>query len=134
MKTNNSLGTAIMIIVGIILLALGATIALIIDTVDMFTEINEKNARTSVAVGTFTGEFVDSEGLTYHLFKSYDNETWWSFTAEELGFIPEEGKEYTLYYDNNGTTKENFVCEFPGEHDCECYVYDDEFIAIRGGN
>lgn len=64
-------------------------------------------------------------------FKSYDDTVWWVLSVEEIGFIPEANKSYTLvYYDNN--TTECFDC--PAEYDCECEVYDDIFLGIfKGG-
>lgn len=87
------------------------------------------NENICTATGQFYGSYeaTDQNGNsdTYYQFKSNDNEVWWALTAEEIGFIPNANEEYTLTYDNNGTTK---VCDCS---DCECEVYDDIFIGIK---
>ena len=77
------------------------------------------------------GKFTWAEGNHYQ-FKSDDNTVWWALTSEELGFVPEENKRYTLVYHNNDTTD---CTECPKEFECECEVYDDVFLAMfEGGN
>lgn len=76
----------------------------------------------STAVGAFEG----------NQFKSYDDTVWWYITEEELGFVPEANKTYTLVFYDNGT-KDCAKC--PEEFNCECEVYDDIFLALfEGGN
>lgn len=93
---------------------------------------------------------------TFYQFRSNDGTVWWSLTEKEIGFIPNTlqdiiqrdiisaGKsinslseitwdEYVLVYDNKGTTSYNKPCDCPLEYECECEVYDDEFIALIGG-
>ena len=88
------------------------------------------NANECIAVGKFYGNYeaTDANGKAniYYQFKSNDNEVWWALTAEEIGFIPNENIEYTLTYNNNGTTKANKPCDC-----CECEVYDDVFVSLR---
>lgn len=90
---------------------------------------------------------------TFYQFRSNDGKVWWSLTEEEIGFIPDTlqaliecniisaGKsidslseivwnEYILVYDNNGTTVDNKPCDCLPEYECECEVYDDEFITL----
>ena len=86
-----------------------------------------KSTKYATARGTFDGTINDINGNEYHLFKSYDNNVWWTLSAEEIGFVPKANKEYVVVYDDKGTTK-------PCEENCECFAYDDEFIEIRGGN
>ena len=62
------------------------------------------NSKT--VVGSITNTFEDLDGNTYYQFKSYDNEVWWCGTADEIGFVPVEGKEYILCYYDNGTVEE----------------------------
>lgn len=85
-------------------------------------------------IGKFYGnlEMTDSNGNedTYYQFRSNDNEVWWVLTKEEIGHIPNGNTEYILTYNNNGTTKENKPCDCGSEIDCECEVYDDEFISV----
>lgn len=65
--------------------------------------------------------FYDSENL---LFESYDGETRWYLTKAEAGITPNYTDTFVLTYDDFGTTS----CDHP---DCECYVYDDEFVMIE---
>lgn len=90
---------------------------------------------------------------TFYQFRSDDGKVRWSLTEEEIGFIPDTlqelierdifcaGKsisslseivwdEYILVYDNCGTTSENKLCDCLPEYECECEVYDDEFITL----
>lgn len=93
------------------------------------------NANKCTTVGKFdeTIDITDTNGNTerhYH-FKSNDNEVWWLLTESEIGFVPNENTEYMLTYDNKGTTKANKPCDCAPEFECECEVYDDEFVSIR---
>lgn len=84
-----------------------------------------------ISIGTFTGKYTSWDGTkysTYYEFRSYDNTSWWDLEEKDIGFIPIEGKRYTLVSYNNGTTKENHDC--PEEYDCECYLYDDVFLGV----
>ena len=94
-----------------------------------------ENTNECVAVGKFYGdmELTDTNGNTdtYYQFKSNDNKVWWALSAEEIGFIPNGNTEYTLTYDNNGTTKANKPCDCAPEFECECEVYDDVFLDIK---
>ena len=85
--------------------------------------------------GKFYGNVVctDSDGVddVYYQFRSDDDSVWWILTAEEIGHIPNEQDKYTLYYADNGTVKENQVCDCPTEWDCECYLYDDIFFYVE---
>ena len=74
------------------------------------------------------------DGNEYYQFKSYDDTVWWALTTEEIGFVPEANKEYTLVYYDNDTNAENYVCDIEKDHNCECFVYDDIFLKIKGGN
>ena len=91
-------------------------------------------SETSVT-GQFYGctEATDTNGNTntYYQFKANDNSVWWQLTAEEIGFVPNANKEYTLTYDNNGTTKANKPCDCGPEFECECEVYDDIFLGVQ---
>ena len=84
------------------------------------------NANERTAVGKFDGTFIDVDGNEYYHFKSNDDKVWWSLTAREMGFVPKANTEYALTYDNKGTTE----CDCDPKYDCECAVYDDEFISI----
>ena len=61
---------------------------------------------TKTVVGTMTNTFEDLDGNTYYQFKTYDNKVWWCVTADEIGFVPIEGKEYIICYYDNGTVEE----------------------------
>ena len=90
---------------------------------------------TMETVGKFhhTMELKDINGTedTYYQFRSNDDQVWWLLTETEMGFVPDYNTEYTLTYDNNGTTKENKSCDCKPEWECECEVYDDVFINIK---
>lgn len=88
----------------------------------------------SEAIGSFHWTHNDIYGNKYYQFKSYDDTVWWALTEEEMGFIPEANKTYTLTYYDNDTTIENKPCDCPPEYYCECEVYDDIFVAIREEN
>lgn len=84
---------------------------------------------TTETTGKFHGDFMatDTNGIEekYYQFRSNDDEVYWLLTESEIGFVPKANEEYTLVYDNNGTTKCNCDVE------CECYLYDDIFVEIR---
>lgn len=78
-------------------------------------------------------EMQDMEGNieTLYQFRSDDDSVWWLLSAEEISFIPQLlYQEYSLTYDNNGTTPEHKPCDCSPEYECECEVYDDEFLGI----
>lgn len=92
---------------------------------------------TVTAVGqakirTCTGEFYNKQSETevYNYFKSYDGAEHWVLTINEIGYEPVQNTEYTLIYNDNNTTTENKNCDCLPEWNCECEVYDDEFIGI----
>lgn len=74
--------------------------------------------------GYFTrAEEADNE--TYYNFEGGEN---WHLSESELGFIPEENVEYTLYVSDNGTT----TCETEYHpENCECFMWDDFFISMK---
>lgn len=82
------------------------------------------------ADGKFHGKFESEDEEIYYQFKSNDDVVWWVLTENEIGFIPENNTEYILIYNNNGTTKDNKVCDCSEDYECECYVYDDVFIKV----
>ena len=68
----------------------------------------------------------------YYLFTSHDKAVIWAISPNDIAFTPAPHTEYTLVYNNNGTTADNYQCNIAEDHDCECYLYDDEFIALEG--
>ena len=92
-------------------------------------------ARTNKVAGQFYGciEATDQNGNadTYYQFRSYDCTVFWLLTADELGFVPNANKTYTLAYNDSGTTSENKPCNCDWEFHCECEVYDDILISVR---
>ena len=68
---------------------------------------------------------------TYYQFRSHDDSVWWLLTADEIGHAPDFNTEYRLTFYDNGTTKPHETCDCTADMDCECYLYDDEFISIR---
>lgn len=91
---------------------------------------SESTETECTVAGTFTTDFTSIRGETYYQFKSYDNEVWWALTESEIGFVPNFDADYALTYDNNGTTKANKPCDCEPWIDCECELYDDEFISV----
>ena len=96
------------------------------------------NANQISLTGKFYGchEATDINGNTdtYYEFRSDDGSVWWDLTEYQMGFIPKENTEYIFTYDNNGTTKANKPCDCAPKLECECEVYDDEFVCIRETN
>ena len=80
---------------------------------------------TKLPISTATGSFEWLDGNDWYQFKSYDDTVWWALTTEDMGFVPEANKTYTLLYYDNGTTD----CTECSE--CECEVYDDIFLTIK---
>ena len=78
----------------------------------------------TATTGEFTPAFNEVDSTMYYHFKSYDDTQWWFLSESQLGFIPEQGKPYTLFVSNNWTV------ECP-HADCECAVYDDFFICVK---
>ena len=91
------------------------------------------NANNVSLSGKFHGSHkatdINGNTDTYYHFKSNDGSVWWDLTEYQMGFIPNGDAEYVLTYNNNGTTKENKPCDCVT--DCECEVYDDEFVSLR---
>ena len=110
-----------------------ATLLALALTAAVFTGSFVNN--THKAVGKFYTkiEMTDTKGNKdiYYQFRSNDDTVWWALTATEMGFIPETNTEYTLTYNDNGSTKANKPCDCAPEFECECEVYDDIFITIK---
>lgn len=103
---------------------------------DINGEVSEGLELPVIAIeGKFYGDMIcrDCQGVedTYYQFKSDDDTVWWVLTEAEIGRIPNAEDKYTLYYMDNGTTKETLVCDCLPEWDCECYLYDDIFFYIE---
>ena len=112
---------------------IGTMLALALaGTISMCTSPKANEIST---IGKFHGTIEtyneDESTELYYQFKSNDNSVWWMLTEEEIGFVPKGNAEYVLTYDNKGTTKDNKPCDCEPEYECECEVYDDEFITIR---
>ena len=102
------------------------------DTISMADvpteEFNERvKEGTKISASATKGSFEWLDGDDWYQFKSYDNTVWWALTTEDIGFVPEENKAYTLIYYDNGTTD---CTECDEIDDCECEIYDDIFLAI----
>ena len=98
-----------------------------INTEDLNTTVESgEKLDYSSAVGTFEeGKINNCDNNTYYQFKSYDNSVWWCLMSSEIGFVPEAGKTYIIYFfDNN--TKDCYTCD--PKYNCECEVYDDIFL------
>ncbi len=67
----------------------------------------------------------------FYQFRSDDDSVWWILTAEEIGYVPGFETKYALTYDDKGTTAGNKTCDCLPEWECECQLYDDEFIRIK---
>ena len=82
--------------------------------------------------GTFYGTVNSVDGKNektkLYQFKSYDDSFWWTLSADDIGFIPINGKPYVLAFNEGGSTKENHKC--PTELNCDCYSYDDLFLGV----
>lgn len=98
-----------------------------VPTEDFNHSIAEGN---KVPVSKAVGKFEWFDGNDWYQFKSYDNTVWWALSTEDIGFTPEANKTYILSYYDNGTTD---CTECPEKFDCECEVYDDIFLAVKGG-
>lgn len=100
------------------------------ETVNVLTEeFNNPVAEgNKIEVSMARGSFEWFDGNDWYQFKSYDDTVWWALTAEDLGFVPEANKTYTLLYYDNGTTD---CTECAEEFECECEVYDDIFLAVK---
>lgn len=98
-----------------------------IAPVDIVKDISD-NANV-ITVHPVSGRFTiaeETENETYYNFEGEEN---WYLSESELGFVPEENVEYTLYVSDNGTT----TCpetEYHGEN-CECFMWDDFFISMK---
>lgn len=93
----------------------------------------EINPNIISTIGTFHGSIEElTTGETLYHFKSDDDTVWWFLAEEEIGHIPEQSRIYTLTYDNGGTPERDLsICGCNPEWDCECHVYDDEFVKIE---
>ena len=104
----------------------------------LFLNIHHKVNNTISLTGKFYGhhEATDTNGNTdtYYSFKSNDGSVWWDLTEYQMGFIPNGNIEYVFTYNNNGTTKANKPCDCAPKYECECEVYDDEFVSVREMN
>ena len=72
----------------------------------------------------------------YITFKSDDNTVFWCLTVSECDGIAEIDKYYDIYYFDNHTEKETYICgictpETIALQECECYVYDDIFLSLE---
>lgn len=81
--------------------------------------------------GSIEGTDTNGNVNTYYQFRANDDSVWWLLTEEEMGFIPNGDTEYTLIYDDKGTTADNKPCDCKAEYECECEVYDDVFLSIE---
>ena len=81
-----------------------------------------------ITVHPVSGHFTkaeETENETYYNFEGDEN---LYLSESELGFVPEENVEYTLYVSDNGTT----FCETEYHPDnCECFMWDDFFISMK---
>lgn len=98
-------------------------------TASMHASVHNGNECT--LVGAFDGSHIGPHGDEYYHFRSNDGTVWWDLTERQMGFIPKANAEYAFTYNNNGTTKANKPCDCSPEYECECEVYDDEFISIK---
>lgn len=65
---------------------------------------------------------------TMYNFRSEETNTYWTLSAEELGFIPDVGADYCIVWSSNGTVSEVDMHDGAPVDGCECHVYDDIFI------
>ncbi len=136
--TKKSIAKAVLAISTIILIVgMITAISLPVSAVGVEVDDVEFTYSTST-IHTVAGKFHHSLDVTNYLgepetlyqFRSYDDEVWWHLTEEEIGHIPNfefEDTTYYLTYNDMGTTE----CDCPPEYDCDCYLYDDEFISCE---
>lgn len=113
----------------LIALILGS--AILAGTLAHTNKCRDVAAIQSDTIVTVEGKFYGPFEETLYQFKSHDDSVWWLLSADEIGYVPDITKEYALTYDNNGTTAANKPCDCIPEWECECEVYDDEFISIK---
>lgn len=122
-----------------LVLAASLSVVLLLSACGAGAERAESYPQVSEHIQTVSGKFYfaaemeDLEGSREMLyqFRSDDDAVWWLLSEEELGFVPQLlEQQYLLTFDNHGTTPENKGCDCPPEYECECEVYDDEFISI----
>lgn len=90
----------------------------------------QKNENVKSAEGRFYHELEFENAESWYQFRSDDDLVWWCLEASEMGFVPNFEDKYVIVYDDKGTTAENKPCDCLAEYECECEVYDDEFIKI----
>lgn len=81
--------------------------------------------------GKFSMFLNELDGQVYYNFKpSNGSNDWWTLSESELGFKPSVYKEYTIFVSDNWTT----TCPNPEYHEeyCECAIYDDFFVCVKG--
>ena len=107
----------------------GETKMVDVPTEDFNTPVREgERIRYSVVDGTFgEGMYNPCDGKVYYQFKSEDDTVWVALTENEIGFIPDKRKIYTLIYYDNGT-EDCYECD--EKYHCECEVYDDVTLGI----
>ena len=86
-------------------------------------EVHDYGYTTQTHITSVAGRitFYDDKNLQ---FESYDGETRWYLTREDASVTPNYTDTFVLTYDDYGTTSCN-------HSDCECYLYDDEFVMIE---
>ena len=108
------------------------TAHLVTETIDMFEATTKANEEKHIisTVGAFDNTTIGANGEIYYHFKATDGSVWWCLLESQMGFVPKADAHYILRYDNKGTTKENKPCDCAPKYNCECEVYDDEFVSI----
>lgn len=83
----------------------------------------------TITVYPVSGYFTRKEETDNEIYFNFEGEENWIISESELGFVPSENVEYTLYVSDNGTT----TCPDPEYHgkSCECFMWDDFFISMK---
>ena len=82
----------------------------------------------AITVHPVSGHFVKAEETENETYFNFEGDETWILSESELGFIPEENVEYTLYVSDNGTS----FCEVTYHpENCECFMWDDTFISMK---
>jgi hypothetical protein len=108
--------------------------ALILTSCTSTSTPEQKNPNIITKEGRFhhVDMFFDNSDELHCQFRSDDDEIWWILTESEINHIPNTEDKYILTYDNGGTPEQDLsICGCLPEWECECHVYDDEFISIR---
>ena len=108
--------------------------ALILTSCTSTATPEQKNPNIITKEGRFhhVNMFFDNSNELHCQFRSDDNEDWWILTESEINHIPNTTDKYIITYDNGGTPEQDLsICGCDPEWECECHVYDDEFISIR---